>query len=70
LIRYSLEKISFLGCDNNAKRYSFCLGNADFSILKTFLDSKRTYIKKALSALAKFSGCYEFYNLIKAYGLK
>jgi hypothetical protein len=41
------------------------------SILKTFSDSKRLNIMKALSALAKFSGCYERYRgLIKAFGLK
>jgi len=56
---------------NNAQRFKHCIANNDLSILKTFSQGKQLNVMKALSALAKFSGCYERYKqLIKAYGLK
>jgi hypothetical protein len=56
---------------NNAKKYSQYVIKDDLSFLKTFPDGKRLNIIKALSAYAKFSGCYErFKRLIKEFGLK
>jgi hypothetical protein len=56
---------------NNAQKYSQYLVRGDLSFLKTFPDGKRLNTMKALSAYAKFSGCYERYKrLIKEFGLK
>ncbi len=55
----------------DAMRYEKCVANNDLSMIKTLSKDKQLGAMKALSALAKFTGCYERWKqLIKAYGLK
>jgi intergrase/recombinase len=54
-----------------AKQFSSCLTGRDLSKVAGLRDSFRPNVMKALSALAKFLGCYEDYKqLIRQYGLK
>ncbi len=56
---------------SNAEKYADCLVKRDLSVILNLNDSVRSNAMKALSALAKFQGCYaEYRQLIKAYGLK
>jgi hypothetical protein len=56
---------------NYASKYAVCLFSRDLSKITVLSDNKRSHVLKALSALAKFLGCYEDYKqLIKNYGLK
>ncbi len=57
--------------NRQAKKYSQCLASGNLSPLKMLSQDKRRRVMMALSALAKFTGCYEQYKqLIKMYGLK
>ncbi len=54
-----------------SKKYSHCLKTGNLSELKTISKNMKLHAMKALSALSKFSGCYNYYkDLIKAYDLK
>ena len=54
-----------------AGRFHQCLTSGDLSSLKTLSTEKQRRVMQSLSALSKFTGCYEQYRqMIKAYGLK
>ena len=54
-----------------AKQFQDCLEKMDLSRVRDLRDSFRPNVLKALSALAKFSGCYEQYRqAMRGYGLK
>ena len=55
----------------NAQQFHQYLESGDFSALKLLSTEKRRRAMESLSALSKFTGCYEQYkHMIKAYDLK
>jgi len=53
-----------------AKQYSHCLQNMDLSEVRNLRDSLRPNVLKSLSALAKYTGCYQgFKDSMKQFGL-
>jgi len=54
-----------------AKQFQDCLAQMDLSRVQELRDSFRPNVLKALSALAKFTGCYEQYRkAMRGFGLK
>ena len=54
-----------------AKQYQDCLEKMDLSRVRDLRDSFRPNVLKALSALAKFTGCYDQYRkAMRGFGLK
>ncbi len=54
-----------------AEKFYGCLLRGDLSELQLLSDHKRAHVMRALSALAKFLGVYDYYiGLVRNYGLK
>jgi len=54
-----------------AEKFYGCLLRGDLSELQLLSDYKRAHVMRALSALAKFLGVYDYYiGLVRNYGLK